>query len=100
MVRWRPSALAALSVPVGFERKENQLVWQPVTGATGYRIERKDLGPVGWSGWNAAGETKETRWPDATLPSGKGHAWRVRAVGPTESDWTHTITERAGSKVP
>ena len=100
MVRWRPSALAALSVPVGFERKEDQLVWQPVAGAAGYRIERKDLGPVGWSGWNAAGETKETRWPDATLPSGKGHAWRVRAVGPTESDWTHTITQRAGPKVP
>jgi len=98
MVRWRPSPLAALSVPEGFERKEDQLVWQPVAGAAGYRIERKVLGPDGWTGWSAAGETKETRWHDAAMPSGKGHARRVRALGPVESDWTHTITKRGKPK--
>ena len=95
LVRWSPDAKGYLAAPTKLKyTATNQLTWEPSAGATGYRIERQDLGPAGWSAWQPAGETTTTTWQDAKVPAAPGHAWRVRALGTTLSDWTFSVFHR------
>ena len=95
LVRWSPDATGYLAAPTALKHTgTNRLTWQASAGATGYHIERQDLGPAGWSAWQSAGETKTTAWKDAKAPKAEGHAWRIRALGATPSDWTFSVFHR------
>ena len=100
LVRWSPDAKGYLAAPAQLKHTgTNQLTWQPSAGATGYRIERQDLGPAGWNVWQPSGETTATAWQDAKAPTAAGHAWRVRALGTTPSDWTFSVFRRESTSL-
>ena len=96
MIRWSPEATSWLPSPAKLRlTATNTLMWDAVTGATGYRIERMDLGAAGWSAWKPAKETKQCTLVDTIAdPTVTGHAWRIRALGPTPSDWSYTVFQR------
>jgi hypothetical protein len=96
MVRWSPDATGWLPSPAKLRLKDGALTWDAVAGATGYRIERMDLSASGWGPWQAAGETTAATLTDAQAPAtAAGHAWRVRALGPTApSDWSFSVFQR------
>ena len=100
LVRWSPDAKGYLPAPTKLKHLgSHRLTWQATPGATGYCIERQDLGPSGWSVWQPAGETTETTWQDAKAPMAAGHAWRIRALGASPSDWTFSVIQREPSEV-
>ena len=95
MVRWSPTATAWLPSPAKLRVTSDGVAWDAVSGATGYRVERKDLSEAGWSSWLAAGDTRSVVFKDAKAPAeALGHCWRVRALGPTPSDWSFSVFTR------
>ena len=64
-----------------------KLSWTAVSGATQYRIYRRDNESGSWSDWSMVKRlTSGTSWTDTTTKAGKSYKYRVRAnVG---GDWT------------
>ncbi|MDA0253430.1 MAG: autotransporter-associated beta strand repeat-containing protein [Planctomycetota bacterium] len=79
-----PEVVNSLSPPAGVTVRQGggaSLVvrWQPVTGATGYVIERSENGVDFSSVFTAA--PAETSWTDIGLPGALRYFYRVRSLG-------------------
>ena len=95
MVRWSPDAKTYLPAPAKLKAQDGALTWDAVPAAKGYRLERMDLTPAGWSPWQAAGDYPDAGCKDSKAPvDAAGHSWRVRALGPTPSDWSFSVFTR------
>ena len=95
LVRWKPTDTTWLPSPAKVRVAAANVAWDAVAGASGYRLERKDLIATGWGPWQSAGETTGTTLHDAKAPTdAAGHCWRVRALGATPSDWSFSAFQR------
>ena len=73
-----------------------QVTWPAVPGATKYTMQRRHLGPTGWSAWTpcAGLEAATLSWTDPAATAAT--AYRLRALGPDNrrSDWSRTLYAR------
>jgi hypothetical protein len=100
VLRWNGSAhgwLPPPSVSLGGDDTRPALAWEPVPGATGWKLERRQLWPRGWGPWRElAGFPANARsWRD-DAPGPSATAYRLRAVGANGalSDWSATLYRR------
>ena len=64
-----------------------RLEWSAVTGASQYRVYRRDNESGSWSGWGTVAKTvKGTSWTDPEVTVGKSYKYRVRAY--VSGAWT------------
>ena len=93
-IRWNPDR-PSLSIPARLAsshgEKGIELTWSEVDGATGYVVERRILGTLGWEPWRLAATTRSATWID--LHPAKSVGYRVRASGTNKimSDWSGTL---------
>ena len=73
------------------------LAWEAVPGASGWRVERRQLEPRGWGPWREAASLPAgaRAWRD-DQPGAPSTAYRLRALGAGDarSDWSATLYHR------
>ncbi len=57
------------------------LTWQPQTGATGYRVYRKEKAERTWGGLLAQPPASATQYVDTNVQVGKGYEYRIEEAG-------------------
>ena len=101
VVTWNPSDTATLPAPSQLTVLRNNTAtavsWTASAEATNYRIQRRVIGPEGWSSWKDQVELPATpaTWTDPAPPTGTS-AYRLQAHGPENrrSDWSKTVYAR------
>ena len=75
----------------------NSLSWTAISGATQYRVYRRDNESGSWTGWSMVKRvTDGTSWDDTDIISGKSYKYQVRAyVGGAWTDYSNALTVKA-----
>ena len=75
----------------------NSLSWTAISGATQYRVYRRDNESGSWTGWSMVKRvTDGTSWDDTDIISGKSYKYQVRAyVGGAWTDYSNAVTVKA-----
>ncbi len=101
VVAWNPSDPAPLPAPsqltVLRNNASNTVSWTASAEATNYRVQRRVIGPDGWSSWKDQVELPATlvTWTDPAPPT-RTSAYRLQAHGSESrrSDWSKTVYAR------
>ena len=75
----------------------NSLSWTAISGATQYRVYRRDNESGSWTGWSMVKRvTDGTSWDDTDIISGKSYKYQVRAyAGGAWTDYSNAVTVKA-----
>jgi len=90
MLRWKPEVKDTPNAPMEFKIAPNgaaalNLKWNASTSAEGYKIERMDNTPNGWTEWKQIAQVgDETSFTDRNLKP-RTYAYRVRAFNTVQS---------------
>jgi hypothetical protein len=93
-VRWTPgrSGLPSPTLLVARRAEKGvELTWGEVAGATGYVVERRILGSLGWEPWLPAATTRTAAWFDPKPATAGGYRVRASGTGEALSDWSGTF---------